>query len=250
MIPKRIFQTWKEKPIRNEILKSWQNSWIENNPSYQYTFWDDKENRQFIEENFPHFLPIYDNYDVNIKRVDAVRYFYLFKYGGIYADLDFVCLKPFDDVTKLDADVVLGHLGEMDNPMNSNHSIPNAIMISKENADFFRFVTIVLQNIGNVPNISPEVATGPILLKFCLKYYTTKTIDDIIIKVFGKNIFENLDGKVKFDSNIVITSPSIFYPINWDNKNHLIYRQKPHTNAELCSTFPESYAATFWMHSW
>ena len=30
------------------------------------------------------------------KRVDAVRYFYLYLYGGVYIDLDVMCIRPFE----------------------------------------------------------------------------------------------------------------------------------------------------------
>uniref|UniRef100_A0A6C0KR11 Glycosyltransferase n=1 Tax=viral metagenome TaxID=1070528 RepID=A0A6C0KR11_9ZZZZ len=248
MIPKRIFQTWKEKDIKNQVLKAWQKSWTDCNPSYEYLLWDDNDNRKFIKNNFPTFLSIYDNYDVNIKRVDAVRYFYLLKYGGIYADLDFICLKPFDEVVKIDADVILGQLGEMDNMSNIYHSIPNAIMIAKENSDFFRFVTQVLHTIGNHPKLTPELATGPILLKFCVLYYINRNGVEEAIKMYGKNIFENCT--VNFNSVIGLSEPDIFYPINWDNKNHSKYREKLSSNDELKSLFPNSYAVTYWMHSW
>jgi mannosyltransferase OCH1-like enzyme len=249
MIPNKIFQTWKDKDVKTTILKSWQKSWTEKNPTYDYVLWDDNDNRDFIKNYFPHFLPVYDSYDVNIKRVDAVRYFYLLKYGGIYADLDFICLKPFDDVLKISADVVLGQLGETDTPENVYHSIPNAIMIAKPQSDFFRFVTLVLQNIENNTSFSPEVATGPILLKFCVQYYMTKTLTDDVKIVYGRNIFENIEG-VEFNSVIGVTDPEIFYPINWDNKNHTKYREKLLSNTELESLFPKSYAVTYWMHSW
>ena len=83
MITQKIFQTWKEKNIENKILKSWQDSWKNENPNFEYTLWTDEENRQFIEKEFPQFLTVYDNYDVNIKRVDAIRYFYLLKHTPI-----------------------------------------------------------------------------------------------------------------------------------------------------------------------
>lgn len=35
------------------------------------------------------FLDVYDGYDHFIKRVDAVRYLWLHRLGGVYADLDF-----------------------------------------------------------------------------------------------------------------------------------------------------------------
>lgn len=250
MIPARIFQTWKEKDISNVILKSWQKSWSQLNPTFSYTLWDDNDNRKFIQEHFPSFLHIYDSYDVNIKRVDAVRYFYLLKYGGIYADLDFICLKSFDDIIKINADVILGQLGEMDNPFNTYHSIPNAIMIAKENSDFFHFVTRVLHNIGNKPNLTPEIATGPILLKFCALYYQNKICPQEVLKIYGKNIFEDCEKYIKFDSIVGLTEPHIFYPINWDNKNHVKYRENLSSNDDLRTLFPNSYAVTYWMHSW
>src|SRR5690606_15288628 len=37
---------------------------------------------------FPWFLETYDSYPYDIQRVDVVRYFLLYKYGGIYSDLD------------------------------------------------------------------------------------------------------------------------------------------------------------------
>ena len=38
----------------------------------------------------------YDGYDIHIKRVDAVRYFYLYHYGGVYLDLDQLCLRELE----------------------------------------------------------------------------------------------------------------------------------------------------------
>ena len=250
MFPKKIFQTWKEKEISNEVLKTWKQSWIEKNPTYEYVLWDDADNREFIKEHFPSFLSIYDSYDKNIKRVDAVRYFYLYKYGGIYADLDFICLKPFDVVLETQADVLFGKLGEMDTPKYVLHNIPNAIMIAKPNSDFFKFVISVLQNIGNVSDLDVEVATGPIFLKFCIDHYLTKSKENnpYVEAVYGRNAFDV--ENVQFDSVIGFAEPEVFYPINWDNKKHDVYRSKLSSNSELEQMFPNSYALTYWMHSW
>lgn len=252
MIPQKIFQTWKEKHIENEILKGWQNSWIIENPNYEYNLWTDEENRNFIEKEFPDFLSVYDNYDKNIKRVDAVRYFYLLKYGGIYADLDFICLKSFDDILNIDADVIFGSLGNMDNPFNNYHKVPNALMIAKPNSDFFYFLTLVLKNMGKLNlELSPEMQTGPIFLSICIQYYTSKTISERILKLLSNvNIFNFDNNNIKYDSKILVAQPDIFYPINWDNKEHDKYRDKFYPNETLKEFFPNSFAATIWMHSW
>lgn len=258
MFPKRIFQTWKEKTISSEHLKSWQQSWIEKNKDYQYELWDDSENRLFIETNYPDFLPIYDGYNVNIKRVDAVRYFYLLKYGGIYCDLDFICLKPFDELLEnITADVILGSMGEDEiddskKVRNFLHNIPNAIMIAKPNSDFFAFVTAMLSALGNKPELGPEAATGPIFLKICLLTYITKTIPEFAKTIYEESIFEKIRHQFSFTSNIYITDPFVFYPLNWNNEKLMKEREAMFfSKVSLLETlFPTSFAVTCWMHSW
>lgn len=50
--------------------------------------WSEKSSRDFIETHYPWFLRTYDRYRFPVQRVDAVRYFILMHYGGIYLDLD------------------------------------------------------------------------------------------------------------------------------------------------------------------
>lgn len=247
MIPKNIFQTWKEKNVQHPVLKSWQASWTEKNPGYTYELWDDDDNRKFIEDNYPDFLPIYDGYDKTIKRADVIRYFYLYTYGGIYADLDFQCLKNFDPIIAIESDVILGSLGKMDNARYGLHVLPNAIMLAKPKADFFKFVIQVLYNIGVNNTLGPECATGPVLLFLCLHYYVYRQKNEqFVLPVYGKDIFANILN-VEFGSNITVTDPLTFYPINWDDQTHRQYYTKSETPEEL---FPSSYAVTYWMHSW
>lgn len=40
----------------------------------------------------------YDAYDKKIKKIDSVRYFYLYHIGGLYYDMDMTCLKPFSTI--------------------------------------------------------------------------------------------------------------------------------------------------------
>ena len=41
-------------------------------------------------------MPIYDAFPKGIMRADTARYLYMHKHGGMYADLDFLALKPVD----------------------------------------------------------------------------------------------------------------------------------------------------------
>ena len=249
-IPKRIFQTWKEKNVHNPILKSWQNSWKKYNPDYFYELWDDEDNREFIKAHYPDFLKIFDRYDKPIKRADAIRYFYLYHYGGIYADLDFECLKNFDQLLLIQSktDVIFGTLGQMDTEKYKLHTIPNAIMISKKGSEFFKVVIDALISIGNDNNLAPEIATGPVLLFVCYVYYKTQNKNlNLLISLYGKDIFENISPS--FSSKIFIVEPKILYPINWDNCTDKEYYKRLNTEKPE-EIFKESYAITYWMHSW
>lgn len=58
--------------------------------------WTDTKSREFIAENYSWFLDTFDNYKFPIQRADAIRYFVLHHYGGVYLDLDIGCLRPLD----------------------------------------------------------------------------------------------------------------------------------------------------------
>lgn len=97
-IPRVIHQTWKDSDVPESIFpREWIESWRDHAmQDFEYRLWTDADNRALIAEHYPWFLDTYDRYDVPIKRVDAARYFILHRFGGIYADLDFVRLRSLD----------------------------------------------------------------------------------------------------------------------------------------------------------
>ncbi|MGW9136562.1 glycosyltransferase [Streptomyces sp. NPDC055681] len=101
-----IHQTWKDTDVSPEWQK-WADSWRIHHPGWGYRLWTDADNRAFLQEHYPWFLPVYDGYPEAIMRADAIRYFLLDHFGGLYVDLDFECLKPVTEI--LDGhDLVLG----------------------------------------------------------------------------------------------------------------------------------------------
>lgn len=55
--------------------------------------WTDAKSREFVATEYPSFLNTFDNYSQPIQRADAIRYFVLAHFGGIYIDLDDVCFS-------------------------------------------------------------------------------------------------------------------------------------------------------------
>lgn len=68
----------------------------EHNPTYNIWTWNETASRQLLEEHYAWFIPTYDAYRYPIQRVDAIKYFVLYHYGGVYMDLDIACRRPLD----------------------------------------------------------------------------------------------------------------------------------------------------------
>ncbi len=87
MIPRIIHQSWKVKQVP-ERWRPFQESWRKNHPGYEYRFWTDDDNRNFVERVFPEFLAMYDGYRHPVNRADLARCLVIAHHGGVYADLD------------------------------------------------------------------------------------------------------------------------------------------------------------------
>jgi len=94
MIPKIIHQTW-HSPVYDSDKGS-PESWRRHNPDWEYRFWTDADLEAFVRDEFPEFLDLYLGYPNNVQRADLARYMLLFRFGGVYADMDTDCLASFD----------------------------------------------------------------------------------------------------------------------------------------------------------
>ncbi|TFK75806.1 hypothetical protein BDN72DRAFT_831245 [Pluteus cervinus] len=95
-IPRIIHQTWKSDilpPRWKDISQACRDMMPD---YYEYMLWTDASSRDFIAAHYPWFLDTYDDYDYVIQRADAIRYFVLHHFGGVYIDLDIGCRKPMD----------------------------------------------------------------------------------------------------------------------------------------------------------
>lgn len=96
-IPKIIMQTWKTSELPDK-WKLTQISIRKYMPDWKYVLMTDEMNRAFIEEHFPNFLSYFDAFPYPIQRADAIRYAWLYKFGGLYLDCDNELLAPLDEL--------------------------------------------------------------------------------------------------------------------------------------------------------
>ncbi|CAK7206812.1 CSG1/SUR1-like protein [Sporothrix eucalyptigena] len=93
-IPRILHQTTATEVIPEKWRDS-QNSCKKAYKDFEYKLWTDKSARDFLALEYPWFIDIWDNYAFPIQRADAIRYFVLHHYGGIYLDMDTWCNQTF-----------------------------------------------------------------------------------------------------------------------------------------------------------
>ena len=95
-IPKIIWQTYKDPydsltPYMHEAMNTWKNL----NPEYEHRYMDDKQASEFVLNEYgKEWHDIFVGLPVGVMRGDLWRYMIVYKYGGVYADLDTECLDP------------------------------------------------------------------------------------------------------------------------------------------------------------
>lgn len=112
-------------------------SWLRIFPKEEFTHmhWYDDELHNIIEKDgFEWFLPIFNAYDVNIKRIDMIRPFILYKFGGVYADMDIQVYKNFFSELS-DSKVSIA-----ESPYKGNEEITNCFMGSPPKHNFWLLI--------------------------------------------------------------------------------------------------------------
>jgi len=179
MIPKMIHQTY----INDTIPEIWQEAQAscrelhKESDGWEYKLWTDAMSRDFVEKEYPSYLETFDGYTYPIERADAIRYFVLAHYGGIYIDLDNGCARSLEPLLAYPAWV--------------RRTIPtgisNDVMGSVPGHPFFRRVIEELPRYDSswvLPYISVMASTGPLFLSIIWRHWSSE----------GLNTGDGVDG--------------------------------------------------------
>lgn len=94
-IPKKIHQIWIGSEPPQELLELSERI-REIHPDFEYKLWRDSDLAEFNLNNFPPFFAA-PNWG---EKADIFRYFILNKYGGVYFDMDIVCVKSIEPLLR------------------------------------------------------------------------------------------------------------------------------------------------------
>jgi len=85
----------------SEIPARWRRSartWLSKNKDFAYCLWTDPELDRFVSAEYAWLAATHRGYRYPIQRCDAARYMLLYRYGGVYVDLDVACRQPLSSL--------------------------------------------------------------------------------------------------------------------------------------------------------
>ncbi|CCG83753.1 protein of unknown function [Taphrina deformans PYCC 5710] len=168
-IPRIIHQTYKTRAIPEGDWQTAHNLCLNlhrKSENWRHILWTDETARRFIEHEYPEFLHVYDRYPYPIQRVDAMRYFILHHYGGIYLDLDIGCARSMESLLQFPAFL----------PKTTPSGVSNDLMASRPGHPFMLELGTSLQKQGGWVRYGTKYmtvffSTGPMFVNRILARY-------------------------------------------------------------------------------
>tara|TARA_R100001463_G_scaffold54960_2_gene106260 strand:+ start:256 stop:1035 length:780 start_codon:yes stop_codon:yes gene_type:complete len=239
-IPKTITQVWINNQPPNQQMQQAMNSWKDKNPDYKYKLLNEENCRSWLKQEFyPDALLAFDTIKSIAGKVDLFRYCYLCRNGGIYTDVDNICIKPLDDwLTPKDKFV-----GVLDLPCNivgkfykKHLAVQNSLLIVSPEHPFmwyaYKLATYNILNkiqpnaitVGTPQSFHPLVKiTGPKLLGDAIKLALNNSFD-----AYFKPKDECTPCGYRFPAKLIITKEKFHnkhYKCNIVNSNEEILVQ-------------------------
>ena len=129
----------------------------EMNPDYEFKLFTDEEIDTFVKTEFPgEIADCYNRLNIIVAKADFWRYLILYKYGGIYLDIDSAIEKPLRELIHEEDEAILS--------AEQNHFkfVQWSLMFTKEHPILARTIQFVVENIqkNSFPNDICSM-TGP-----------------------------------------------------------------------------------------
>ena len=199
-VPRNIFQTWETKYISTEFKKL-TDTWCINNPNYAYFLHDKSDRERLIKKYFgARVYNVYCRLIPGAFKADLWRYCILFIYGGVYADIDSICMGEID--TFLNEDIEFMTSVDLNNcPSMGTHNLSNGMIASIPNHPILlECINRIVYNVEN--NIVPPSnldLTGPGILGRATN--TFFELDETTSFIGKEGIHNNTVHLLKFEHN-------------------------------------------------
>ena len=198
-IPKIIHQTYKNHNLP-ETYKMCQREIKKLHPDFEYRFYTDEEMDWLMKTEFPEYYDKFNELPRMIMKIDMFRYFLMYKYGGLYADMDYLMLNHFD---MLNEEVVIPCNREDEN--GNPACLGNCFFASQPNHPFWRSLMDTLFTIDRTK----------------LDYATDKNIDSNVLGTGPLFVFAMWKKYSKTNDDICVSKRSLFHPPTKNNNQYI-----------------------------
>jgi hypothetical protein len=189
--------------------------------SSEYMLWTDEAAHEFMRTHYPHHLQMYESYTYPIMRADAIRYFVLHHFGGIYMDLDIGCRRRLDPLLQGDWDTIL--------PITKPVGVSNDLMFAAKGSAFMDHTVHALPAWDhnwwiNYPTVM--FSTGPMFLSAQYAIYSAAhPITDNFPRAEVRILPKSLYGKNAPIADVPHSFFSHFYGSSWhdDDANFVTF---------------------------
>jgi mannosyltransferase OCH1-like enzyme len=198
-IPKIIHHTYKNHDLP-EIYKMCQHEIKRLHPDFEYRFYTDDDMDKLMKTEFPEYYDKFNELPRMIMKIDMFRYFLMYKYGGLYTDMDYLMFKPFD---LLNEKVVIPCNREDEN--GNIICLGNCIFASQPNHPYWKSLMDTLFTIDRTK----------------LDYNTDQNIDGNVLGTGPMFVFSMWQEYSKINDDICVSKRNLFHPSTKNNKQYI-----------------------------
>lgn len=230
MIPLIVHQTWRtgELPM---LFQKFQDNNKEINKDLEFKLWnhenEDSDIDQLIKTEFSEIYHIYKKCKFGVQKADIARIAILYKYGGVYFDLDILAIKPISELVNFNSTNVFLALEPDEQTMkvfNNKNLLCNAFIATPANNVLFKLA---------IENVKKQYdAHGDRILD--------------IFNFFGADLISNTLQANKIECNYI--NRKLLYPINDPKFNDLPSSRKDWKMLKS-GKYNDSYMVHYWIHS-
>jgi hypothetical protein len=106
-------------------------SWQRSHPGWYHILWTETDIMDYIAMNHPEFINVFNEFSLEIQRLEAFRYFVLHDYGGICTDTNYTPKTSLEDIVARGGDLIL--------TFNSRtRTFSNSLMASAPNQELWK----------------------------------------------------------------------------------------------------------------
>ena len=162
-VPRRIVQTWKTLDLGR--LEPVARTWRTRNPDFEYVLYDDAACARTVAQLGPRVEEAYGRIGPGAFKADLWRYCELYVAGGVYVDIDTVCLSAIDDV--IDPAATLAVPIDLEPP-----NLFNAFIAVRPGHPVMRAcIDAVVENVERGAQQTGLAFSGPALLGACVSRF-------------------------------------------------------------------------------